>query len=104
MGRVYFFFLLLLLVCFLSGCANGFFYRPSSVVYQTPKKDGYVYENVSFLSYDQTALHGWFIPAVGEAKGTVIHFHGNAQNLSAHYSFVSWLPRVGYNLILFDNR
>ena len=40
----------------------------------------------------------------GPAKGTVAHFHGNAQNLTAHYSFVSWLPAAGYNVFTFDYR
>jgi fermentation-respiration switch protein FrsA (DUF1100 family) len=34
----------------------------------------------------------------------VIHFHGNAQNMSAHFGFVSWLPAEGFNLFVFDYR
>jgi len=34
----------------------------------------------------------------------VIHFHGNAQNMSAHFGFVSWLPAQGFNLFVFDYR
>lgn len=49
-------------------------------------------------------LSGWFIPATTPALGTVIHFHGNAQNMTSHYSFVSWLPRNGFNLFVFDYR
>lgn len=54
-------------------------------------------------------MAGWFIPASGSddsrnAKGTVVHFHGNAKNLSAHWRFVEWLPRRGFNLFLFDYR
>ena len=43
-------------------------------------------------------------PAQGKAMGTVVHFHGNAQNMSAHYTFVSWLPAHGFNLFVFDYR
>ena len=34
----------------------------------------------------------------------MIHFHGNAQNLSAHFSYIDWLPASGYNLFVFDYR
>lgn len=83
---------------------DSLFYHPTQHIYTTPAKDGYAYEEISFLSADKTELTGWFIPAIGEAKGTVIHFHGNAQNMTAHYSFVSWLPRFGYSLFVFDYR
>ena len=88
----------------LSGCVSGMFYYPTRTVYQTPEQDNLKYEDVTFHSKDGTALHGWFVPAVGPAAGTVVHFHGNAQNLTAHFSFVKWLPREGFNLFLFDYR
>ncbi|HKO87120.1 MAG TPA: alpha/beta hydrolase, partial [Burkholderiales bacterium] len=62
-----------------------------------------------FISQDGTRLSGWFIPAKGypnpkDAKGTVIQFHGNAQNMSAHWRFVEWLPQRGFNIFVFDYR
>jgi fermentation-respiration switch protein FrsA (DUF1100 family) len=83
---------------------DSLFYHPDPQIYATPKQDGYTYEDVQFSSADGTKLSGWFIPAKGKALGTVIHFHGNAQNMSAHYSFVSWLPATGFNLFVFDYR
>ena len=88
--------------CF--GVLDKLFYCPDRTEYSTPSRDGLAYEEVEFTSEDGTVLSGWFIPALGEAKGTVIHFHGNAQNMSAHFSFVSWLPKNGYNLFVFDYR
>jgi fermentation-respiration switch protein FrsA (DUF1100 family) len=38
------------------------------------------------------------------AKGTVVHFHGNAQNMSAHWQFMAWLPQRGFNVFVFDYR
>ncbi len=93
-----------LMTFLLFGCANRFFYYPDRAIYQTPKNTGLAFEEVSFASSDGTKLSGWFIPAVGRAKGTVVHFHGNAQNMTAHFSFVSWLPPHGYNLFMFDYR
>lgn len=83
---------------------DNLFYHPDDTVYATPKNDGYTYEEVEFFSKDATPLSGWFVPAKGKAMGTVIHFHGNAQNMSAHYSFVAWLPANGFNLFVFDYR
>ena len=87
-----------------TGCANGFFYYPTKKVYQTPTTRSLKYEEVSFTSADGTRLSGWFIPAVSNARGTVIHFHGNAQNMTAHFSFADWIPGAGYNLFEFDYR
>ncbi len=96
---------------FLLGCTlasqaglDALFYCPDHQTYATPAQDGYAYEEVRFNSADGTRLSGWFIPAKGKALGTVIHYHGNAQNMTAHYSFVSWLPANGFNLFVFDYR
>jgi hypothetical protein len=62
------------------------------------------FEEVSFASGDGTKLSGWFVPAVSNARGTVIHFHGNAQNMTAHFTFADWVPEAGYNLFVFDYR
>jgi fermentation-respiration switch protein FrsA (DUF1100 family) len=93
----------------LAGCAQGLFYHPDRVLYDTPARAGLKYEQVVFPSGDGTRLVGWFIPAAGyadprKAKATVVHFHGNAQNLSAHWRYVEWLPRRGFNLFVFDYR
>lgn len=98
----------LILTASLAGTAQAgldhLFYHPDAREYAVPSQDGYAYEDIQFLSEDGTKLSGWFIPAKGKALGTVIHFHGNAQNMSAHYSFVSWLPAHGFNLFVFDYR
>lgn len=96
-------------ILLLSGCAQQLFYQPDRVLYDTPQRVGLNFEEVNFKSKDGTRLTGWFIPARGyanplKAKGTVIHFHGNAQNLSAHWRFVEWMPERGYNLFAFDYR
>lgn len=83
---------------------DNVFYHPDHREYTTPSADGYTFEEIQFTSQDGTQLSGWFIPAQTNALGTIIHFHGNAQNMSAHYSFVSWLPANGFNLFVFDYR
>lgn len=93
----------------MSGCAAQFFYYPDHTHYGSPADDGLRYEPVTFASRDGTRLSGWFVPASDRAdprtaKGTVVHFHGNAQNMSAHWGFVSWLPARGFNVFVFDYR
>jgi uncharacterized protein len=82
----------------------GQFYYPAKVDYGTPANFGLKYESVSFESRDGTKLSGWFVASVGKPVGTVIHFHGNAQNMSAHFSYVAWLPAYGFNVFAFDYR
>jgi uncharacterized protein len=80
------------------------FYYPDRITYETPGTYGLKYEEVTFRSRDGTKLSGWFVQAVGAPRGTVIHFHGNAGNMSAHFAVVSWLPKAGFNLFVFDYR
>ena len=94
---------------FLSGCVQRLFYLPDRAVYDSPARAGLKFEVVKFSSRDGTRLAGWFIPASDRpdprnAKGTVVHFHGNAQNLTAHWSFLEWLPARGFNVFVFDYR
>lgn len=97
---------LVILVLFLIGCVrvNQMFYYPDRTVYATPADSGLHFEEVVFLSRDGTELSGWFIPAVGEAQGTILHLHGNAENMTSHFGFVNWLPAAGFNLFVFDYR
>jgi fermentation-respiration switch protein FrsA (DUF1100 family) len=93
-----------------AGCSvQNIFYQPDRNLYSTPQAAGLAFEPVRFKSLDGTNLTGWFIPATGyqnpkNAKGTIIHFHGNAQNMSAHWEFVSGFPKRGYNVFVFDYR
>jgi fermentation-respiration switch protein FrsA (DUF1100 family) len=97
---------LVILTLFLLGCVRvrQMFYYPDRTVYSTPAGNGLRFEEVVFPSRDGTVLSGWFIPAVGRARGTVLHLHGNAENMTSHFGFVDWLPAAGFNLLVFDYR
>lgn len=95
---------LLVLLMLSSGCVDRFLYYPDRRMYQTPHQHGLRFEEINFTSRDDTPLTGWFVPATRKAIGTVIHFHGNAQNMTAHFSFVDWLPYEGFNVFTFDYR
>ncbi|MBI3550513.1 MAG: alpha/beta fold hydrolase [Elusimicrobia bacterium] len=88
----------------LSGC-SGFFYYPTPTLYQLPETHGYRYDVVRFPSTDGVELTGILLHASSApAKGTVVHFHGNAQNISAHFLYSAWLTARGYDVLAFDYR
>lgn len=98
--------LILPLLLLLSGC-TGVFFLPTPKLAGTPGSLGLAYRDVDFESSDGTALHGWFLPAVGKASGeacTVLFTHGNANNVSYHLEIVAWLPGAGINVFIFDYR
>ncbi len=80
------------------------FYYPNNTVYAQPHELGLTHEDVTFTTSDGLTLSGWFLPAQGNAKGLVVHFHGNAANITAHLALVDWLPRAGYHVLMFDYR
>ncbi|MEW5756655.1 MAG: alpha/beta fold hydrolase [Pseudomonadota bacterium] len=80
------------------------FFYPQKQLVRTPQDIGLAYEDVTFSSLDGTRLHGWFLPAQGPAKATVVFVHGNAENISTHVAAVYWLPAAGYNVFAFDYR
>ncbi len=87
-----------------AGCTRLFF-QPSAKIYGRLDAVGARYEGVRFRSVDGTGLTGVFLPAApGPAKGTVIQFHGNAENMTTHFLFVYWLVAKGYNVFVFDYR
>jgi uncharacterized protein len=87
----------------LAGCIERMFFYPDAATYTTPAQQGVRAEDV-FITADGLRLHGWFLPATGEAKGTVLHLHGNAANVSNHLPLVAWLPARGYQVLMLDYR
>lgn len=97
--------LVMLLAALAPRAAHAQFYYPDALLYDTPAQHGLKYESVIFASQDGTKLNGWFVPATThKVLGTVVHLHGNAQNISAHFGYVAWLPPLGYNVFTFDYR
>lgn len=96
----------LLGICWWSVGCNHLFYYPDANRYSTPLDFQIEFEEVTFSSADGTVLSGWFIPAVDSenVRGTIIQFHGNAENMSSHYRSLLWLTTQQYNLFAFDYR
>lgn len=81
---------------------NGFFYYPSKQIFPAPHTTA----NIQWLTLYSTsgnklAAQYWQQPE-GLAKGLVVHFHGNAGNLSDTREKVDWLVDEGWELLLFD--
>lgn len=73
-------------------------------MYETPDQYNLPFEEVFFKSEDGTMLYGWFVPAVGDAVGTVIYFNGNFGNLTYYFNQIQWLPLQNFNVFTFDYR
>lgn len=101
--RLFLTFAAVLLLVLQAGCSSLFFY-PDSQVYLTPDRLDLDYENVWLPTPDGERLHGWWLPAKGDARGHVYFLHGNAQNISSHILNVAWLPAKGYNVFMIDYR
>lgn len=57
-----------------------------------------------FIPSNGNTLHGQYLHHQGdtESKGLIIHFHGNAKNITSHITHVDWLPKHGYDVFIFD--
>lgn len=90
-----------------AGCSS-LVYHPSQQMFIDPKRLNLEYENVHFESSDGKTLVGWVFPAQLEKgeklKGTVIQFHGNAENRTTHFLSLVWLIKRGFNVFTFDYR
>ena len=87
------------------GCSSVFYF-PTSYFYADPKKHDINYKDIDFISTDGTKLHGWLLSSdkTKKKKGLILHFHGNAHNLTCHWMNLGWLTKSGYDIFIFDYR
>lgn len=93
----------MVLTAMLAGCTQMFF-QPHRQRILTPEMFGLAYEEVRFKTSDGLELFGWFLPAQGDAAGTIMFLHGNAENISTHVSAIAWLPARELNVFIIDYR
>lgn len=95
---------LLLPIVVLSAC-NSVFYQGDRKRWYPPEDFNLNCIRRAITASDGTRLMTMFCPAKGKTKrAIIIQFHGNAQNMYAHYRFLSWLIEEGYALTTFDYR
>ena len=89
---------------FFSGC-NSLFYYPTSINYDTPSNHGFEFKEIEIPTSGGEKLSAWHIHSRTKAPlGTVIHYHGNAENMTSHATFIYWLAQSGYDVYTFDYR
>ncbi len=74
---------------------------PSSINHN-PADVGLEYEDITFSSYDDTSLAGWFIPSHNNA--TIILLHGYGANRTEWIKHVEILAQHGYGILIYDLR
>jgi pimeloyl-ACP methyl ester carboxylesterase len=78
---------------------NHCFY-PDRFIYFDPASRGYLKEDLCLN--DQ--LSCWFVRPIthNQKQATIVHLHGNAENMTSHITGSLFLLDMGYNLLTFD--
>jgi fermentation-respiration switch protein FrsA (DUF1100 family) len=71
---------------------------------KSPRSYGMDFQWVGFPSTDGITLKGWYIPAGGEARGTIIYCHGLNRTRIEMLPQAAFAHGLGYNGLLFDFR
>jgi pimeloyl-ACP methyl ester carboxylesterase len=85
------------------GCSRLFF-QPQREHVLNPGLQGVDGKDVWIRSPDGFRLHGWLLHPNRDPLGTIVYFHGNAENISTHVSSVLWLVHAGYQILAVDYR
>ena len=71
---------------------------------KTPASYGMDFSEVEFKSSDGIDLKGWYVPASGVARGTMIYCHGQNRTRVEMLPMAAFAHQLGYNGLLFDLR
>jgi alpha-beta hydrolase superfamily lysophospholipase len=91
------------LLSYMVSFENQFIYFPDRELWQKPSDIGLLFEETRFQASDGERLHGWFMPREA-ARFTVLHFHGNAGNISHRLSLYRRWHMMGLSVFAFDYR
>lgn len=95
-------FLKFLLLGLLMSSCNHLFYHPDAQPYREISSYPFPVTELKIPRPKEGPLHAWLLNDVESSKGLVLHFHGNAQNLTAHVDFSSWFAAEGFSVLIFD--
>ncbi len=98
-----YFFLIVLSLFALCSCERIFFYPMKEMVFD-PGSVGIEYASHRVPVHESEHVYIWELYPKGEEQGTIVHFHGNAENISTHIGSVAWLSEEGYRVFLMDYR
>jgi fermentation-respiration switch protein FrsA (DUF1100 family) len=89
------------LILGLTACSH-LYYFPNHLVYREVSQFPFAVRELAIPRAGQGPIHAWLMNESESSKGLILHFHGNAQNLSAHSHFSDWLAAEGYTVLIFD--
>lgn len=95
---------IILLAVFLSGCTSVI-YQPDNALYAIPSQFKIHHEEITLTSSEGLPLAGWKLFSQKKpAKNLVLFFHGNAQNMTSHFTSLAWMTDYETDIIVFDYR
>lgn len=71
---------------------------------KTPLSYGVEFRPIEFRSKDGIVLKGWYMPASGDARGTIVYCHGHNRTRIEMLPMAVFAHSLGYNGVLFDLR
>ena len=83
---------------------RGRFHYPDPNDGKTPISYGMNFKWVEFHSSDGVPLKGWYVPANGESRGTIVYCHGLNRTRIEMLPNAVFGHSLGYNGLLFDLR
>lgn len=86
------------------GCSSVFYY-PDRIQYIDPAKLTVQPKLLEITARDGHVIPAWHFKSIkGKPKALIVQFHGNAQNMTSHFAFLSSAPAQGYDHLIFDYR
>jgi pimeloyl-ACP methyl ester carboxylesterase len=98
------FFLIVVPWFFTSIATHRQYHYPDPNDGKTPTSYNLPFQWIGFPSLDGIPLKGWFIPAEGTARGTIIYVHGLNRTRVEMLPDAVFAHGLGYNGVLFDLR
>lgn len=83
-----------------AGCTSLFYY-PTNEVYFDKSSFTVPLDDAFFTDTAGNKIHYWYFHSQ-KPQGKILFFHGNAQNLSAHFALLAWVVEYNYDLMIFD--
>ncbi len=89
-------------VVYVKAMERRMIYYPSAEMGWTPANARLPYEDLRLQCTDGVTIHGWFVPAAGSSRGTVLFLHGNAGSISHRYEKLLILHGLKLDVCIID--
>ncbi len=88
-----------------TGCSSLYYHPTRGAYFVDPSSLKTPPEIIKIATRDGEELEGWYFKSgEDQPKGFILHFHGNAQNVSTHFSYLAGATKLGYDYFVFDYR